>query len=91
MKLSRWTTLAAVGLLLTAFAATAALGSGRAPAANRSTPKIALVSDIGRFTDRSFNQFQLEGLNRAKAKLGVNTIPLQSNSTGTSCSRGYAW
>jgi basic membrane protein A and related proteins len=41
----------------------------------------ALVSDIGKFNDRSFNQSQLEGLNRAKAELGIKTLPLQSNST----------
>jgi basic membrane protein A len=39
----------------------------------------ALVSDIGKFNDRSFNQSQLEGLNKAKSDLGVNTLPLQSN------------
>src|SRR5580765_8739710 len=42
---------------------------------------IALVSDIGKFNDRSFNQSQKEGLNRAHAELGVQTLPLQSNST----------
>ncbi len=39
----------------------------------------ALVSDIGKFNDRSFNQSQLEGLNKAKTDLGVETLPLQSN------------
>jgi basic membrane protein A len=39
----------------------------------------ALISDIGKFNDRSFNQSQLEGLNRAKGDLGVETLPLQSN------------
>ena len=39
----------------------------------------ALVSDIGKFNDRSFNQSQLEGLNRAKTELGIQTLPLQSN------------
>jgi basic membrane protein A len=39
----------------------------------------ALVSDIGKFNDRSFNQSQLEGLDRAKSELGVQTLPLQSN------------
>jgi len=39
----------------------------------------ALVSDIGKFNDRSFNQNQLAGLNQTKS-LGVTTIPLQSNS-----------
>ncbi len=41
----------------------------------------ALVSDIGKFNDRSFNQSQLEGLNKAKRSLGITTLPLQSNST----------
>ena len=40
----------------------------------------ALVSDIGKFNDRSFNQSQLEGLNKAKQQLGITAIPLQSNS-----------
>jgi basic membrane protein A len=52
-----------------------------AVASTRATVTVALVSDIGRFTDKSFNEFQLEGLERAKAKLGVTTIALQSNST----------
>jgi basic membrane protein A len=38
----------------------------------------ALVSDIGKFNDRGFNQNQLAGLNRAKS-LGVETLPLGSN------------
>jgi len=42
---------------------------------------VALVSDIGKFNDKSFNQNQLAGLNRAKAKLGITALPLQSNST----------
>jgi basic membrane protein A len=42
---------------------------------------VALVSDIGKFNDRSFNQSQKEGLNRAASELGVKTLPLQSNST----------
>jgi basic membrane protein A and related proteins len=41
----------------------------------------ALVSDIGKFNDRSFNQSQLEGLKRAHGELGVKILPLQSNST----------
>jgi basic membrane protein A and related proteins len=41
----------------------------------------ALVSDIGKFNDRSFNQSQLEGLKRAERELGISVLPLQSNST----------
>ena len=40
----------------------------------------ALVSDVGHFNDKSFNQSQLEGLNRAKTNLGITALPLQSNS-----------
>jgi basic membrane protein A and related proteins len=54
--------------------------AGFANAAPRATVTAALVSDIGKFNDRSFNQNQLTGLNVAKARLGVKTIPLQSNS-----------
>jgi basic membrane protein A len=42
---------------------------------------VALVSDIGKFNDRSFNQSQKEGLTRAHSKLGVKIKALQSNST----------
>src|SRR3954465_11900509 len=42
---------------------------------------IALVSDIGKFNDRSFNQSQKEGLDKAHNELGVTTLPLQSSST----------
>jgi basic membrane protein A len=41
---------------------------------------VALISDVGHFNDKSFNQSQLEGLNRAKSQLGITAIPLQSNS-----------
>jgi basic membrane protein A len=41
---------------------------------------VALVSDVGHFNDKSFNQSQLEGLNESKADLGITAIPLQSNS-----------
>jgi basic membrane protein A len=51
-----------------------------ANAAPKATITAALVSDIGRFNDKGFNQNQLLGLNQAKAKLGVKTLSLQSNS-----------
>ena len=82
MKVSRWAMLAIVGLLAVGVAAGGALiRSDAGSAAPQATPTIALISDIGKFNDRSFNQFQLEGLNRAKTKLGVNILPKQSNST----------
>ena len=54
---------------------TAASGGGN------SNKLVALISDIGKFNDRSFNQSQKEGLDRAKAQLGIQTAELQSNST----------
>ncbi len=81
MKVSRWIALAGVAVLASSIAASAALGGGKSPAAKKSSFTAALVSDIGRFTDKGFNQNQLKGLNLAKAKLGVSTLALQSNST----------
>jgi basic membrane protein A len=60
----------------------AALGTaGSSNARPTAGTTVALVSDIGKFTDKGFNQSQLAGLNTAKAKLGITAIPLQSNST----------
>ena len=77
MKSMRW--LAPLVVLAIA-ALTVAAGALAASAKPTAKTTVALISDIGKFNDRSFNQFQLEGLNRAKAKLGVATLPLQSNS-----------
>jgi basic membrane protein A len=49
--------------------------------ANKATFLASLISDIGKFNDRSFNQSQKEGLVRAQKKLHVKIKPLQSNST----------
>jgi len=54
---------------------------GVASAAPKGTFTAALISDIGKFNDKGFNQDQLAGLNQAKASLGVKTIALQSNSS----------
>src|SRR5665213_1381368 len=67
--------LAAVVVTATAF------GGAKAPTTHKASFTAALVSDIGKFTDKGFNQNQLKGLNVAKAKLGVSTLALQSNST----------
>ena len=81
MKVSRWMALAVAGALVTSIAASAALGGSQAPAKKKASFTAALVSDIGKFTDKGFNQNQLKGLNDAKAKLGITALPLQSNST----------
>jgi basic membrane protein A len=41
-----------------------------------------LVSDVGRFNDKSFNQSALEGLNQAKAELGADTRAIESRAAG---------
>jgi basic membrane protein A len=44
--------------------------------------KAGLVSDVGRFNDKGFNQNQLKGLNRAKKELKIGTRALESRSAG---------
>ena len=81
MRLSRWIMLAGIAVVVVSVTATAALGGSQGPAGKRASFTAALVSDIGKFTDKGFNQNQLKGLNDAKAKLGITALPLQSNST----------
>src|SRR6266566_552149 len=79
LRISRWARIAAVIAII---AVAAALGtSGSSSARPTAGTTVALVSDIGKFTDKGFNQSQLQGLNTAKAKLGITAIPLQSNAT----------
>ncbi len=81
MKVSRWLALAGVAALVATVSTSAALGGSSKPAVHKASFTAALVSDIGKFTDKGFNQNQLKGLNDAKSKLGVSTLALQSNST----------
>ena len=55
-------------------------GATKTPAAAKAPFTAALVSDIGRFNDKSFNQLQYSGLKKAQTQLGVKILPLQSNS-----------
>ncbi len=43
--------------------------------------RVALVSDVGRFNDRSFNQSALEGLRRAETDLGITGRAIESRQT----------
>jgi basic membrane protein A len=85
VKVSRRTSLAAAALVVVLLAGVAALaGSGSSqasPKAGNATFLASLISDVGKFNDRSFNQSQLEGLKRAKKQLNIKILPLQSNST----------
>jgi basic membrane protein A and related proteins len=42
---------------------------------------VGLVSDVGRFNDRSFNQSALEGLHEAESYLGAKVRPIESRQT----------
>ena len=66
---------------LVAAAVLSAVLAGGGSARPSATFKAALISDVGHFNDKSFNQSQLAGLNRAKAKLGVQTVAIQSNNS----------
>jgi len=79
LRIPRWAAVIAVVTICVAAAALGTAGSSNAKPSAGVT--VALVSDIGKFTDKGFNQSQLAGLNTAKAKLGITAIPLQSNST----------
>jgi basic membrane protein A and related proteins len=67
--------LVAVGLTVVGFVAS---GS----ATPQATFKAALVSDVGRFNDKGFNQFQLEGLKRAAKALKIQYRAVESRSAG---------
>jgi basic membrane protein A len=76
----------AAGVLaaLVAFGALAVVLAGSVsakPKAAKATFQAALVSDVGRFNDKSFDQSQLAGLNRAKRVLKIKVLPIQSNNT----------
>jgi basic membrane protein A and related proteins len=79
LRIPRWATVIAVVASVVAVAALGAASSSKATPTASTT--IALVSDIGKFTDKGFNQNQLAGLNKAKAQLGFTALPLQSNAT----------
>jgi basic membrane protein A len=66
---------------LLAFTALAVFLAGSGSARPSATYRAALVSDVGRFNDKGFNQSQLAGLNRAKKKLKIDVTPIQSNGT----------
>jgi basic membrane protein A len=71
-----------VALAIPAVALVAVLLVGTGSAARRATIKAGLVSDVGRFNDKGFNQFQLEGLKRADKLPGVSIRAVESRSAG---------
>jgi basic membrane protein A len=73
--------MAAAALIVTAGASAMTASKASAPStakAKAATIKIGLVTDIGGLNDRSFNHLAYLGLQRAKAKLNVQTRVLTS-------------
>jgi basic membrane protein A and related proteins len=68
-------------MLFTALAVVLAGSVSAKPKAAKATFQAALVSDVGRFNDKSFNQSQLAGLNKAKKILKIKVLPIQSNNS----------
>ena len=83
MKARRLIPLGIVALAAVVVAAVAALAtSGSSDAASaQKTYKFGVVSDVGRFNDRSFNQSALEGLKRARTQLKAQIRPVESRQT----------
>jgi basic membrane protein A len=65
---------------LTAIVALATVLAASGGARPNATFKAALVSDVGRFNDKGFNQNQLTGLKLAKKKLKIQIGSAESNS-----------
>ena len=96
MRTTRWWLAAAlVAVLALALAATGCgsdddddEGGAAATTATETTGgagediRAALVSDVGRFNDKGFNQFQLEGLEKAESELGIETRAVESRAAG---------
>jgi basic membrane protein A len=55
--------------------------TGETTTASGEDVNVGLVSDVGRFNDRSFNQSALEGLQRAEEELGLTGRPVESRQT----------
>ncbi len=60
----------------------AVVGSGAAAPTGAASFKAALISDVGRFNDKGFNQNQFAGLNMAKRRLRIQTRAIESRSAG---------
>jgi basic membrane protein A and related proteins len=67
-------------LAVPAIAVVALLLAGTGGAAHKVTFRAGLVSDVGRFNDKGFNQTQLSGLKSAQARLGIQTRAIESHS-----------
>ena len=83
MKKVRFVAPLAALATVTVVAVTLAGSGAAAPAKQHAGYSAGLVSDVGRFNDKGFNQNQLKGLNFAKAHIpGLTTSALESHAAG---------
>ena len=76
MKGKRKVMLALSALAATAVMVIAVAAAQAAPAGD--APSVGLISDVGKFNDKSFNQSALEGFKRAQKELGAKIRPVES-------------
>jgi basic membrane protein A len=57
-------------------------GGGAATETQAEAVRAGLVSDVGKFNDKSFNQSALEGLQRAESELSAEIRPVESRAAG---------
>jgi basic membrane protein A and related proteins len=81
MRARRLIPLGALAVAAIVIAALAGLASSGSSDAAAKVYKVGLVSDVGRFNDRSFNQSALEGLRRAQRVLKVQGRAVESRQT----------
>lgn len=81
MRVRRWMLAAGVAALAAAIAVGTALGSAKAPKAQKAGYRAALVSDVAGFNDNGFNKNQLAGLNNSASTLGITPISKVSHSS----------
>ena len=70
-----------VGLVLAGCGGGSSKSNTTTTSGSTSTFTAGLVSDIGKFNDKGFNEDQLAGITRAAKQLGIKKITLQSNSS----------
>jgi basic membrane protein A len=80
VRVSRWVLAAGVAALAAAIAVGTALGSSKAPTAQKAGYRAALVSDVTGFNDSGFNKRQYQGLLAATKKIHGVADPLVSHS-----------
>jgi basic membrane protein A and related proteins len=81
VKVSRWIALSGAVALTAVIVTAAAFGRAQAPTAHHAKFSAALVSDVVGFNDAGFNKLQLQGLNKAAAKVGATALPEVSHSS----------